>query len=103
MELVMSLTDTIINVCISLVGFLAATVLMAAFLGVRVFEQPEMVLALVMVTFGVALTLVILLVSYCCPTSCLAPALELSVYRPHLDQSPVWRNENSVGAENCLQ
>ena len=103
MELVMSLTDTIINVCISLVGFLAATVLMAAFLGVRVFEQPEMVLALVMVTLGVALTLFLFLMSHCCPTSCLAPALELNVYRPHLDQSSVWRNESSVGAENGLQ
>ena len=103
MELVMSLTDTIINVCLSLVGFFAATVLMAAYLGPRVFEQPEMVLALLMVMLGVALTLFILLMSYCCPESCLAPALDLNVYKPHLDKSPVWRNRNSVVAENGLQ
>ena len=96
MELVMSLIDTIINVCLSLLGFFAATILMAAYLGLRVFEQPEMVVALLMVMLGVALTLFLLLMSYCCPTSCFAPALEFNVYRPHLDQSPVWRNENSV-------
>ena len=102
MELVMSLKDTIINVCISLVGFFAATVLMAAYLGLQVFQQPEMVLALLMVLLGVTLTLFILLMSYCSATSCLAPALEFNVYRPHLDQPPVWKKENSVSAENGL-
>ena len=104
MELVMSLSDTIINVCLSLVGFFAATVLMAAYLGLRVFQQPEMVLALLMVALGVTLTLFILLMYSCCPTSCLAPALQFNVYKPHLDQTPVWRNENSVAvAENSLK
>ena len=42
MELVMSRKDTLINVCISPVGFCAVTVLMAAYLGLRVFHQPEM-------------------------------------------------------------
>ena len=103
MELVMSLKDTIINVCVSLVGFFAATVLMACYLGLRVFNQHEMVLALVMVTLGVALTLYVLLMSHCCPTSSLAPALEFNVYRPHLEKVPVWKNRNSVGAETSQQ
>ena len=103
MELVMSPMDTIINVCISLVGFFAAIVLMSAHLGLQVFQQPKMVLALLMVTLGVTLALFILLMSYCFPTSCLAPALEFNVYRPHLDQPPVWRKENSVVAEISMQ
>ena len=103
MGLVMSLTGTIINVCISLVGFIGATVLMAAYMGLRVFQQPEMALTLLMVTLGVTLTLFILLMSYCCPTSCLAPTLQFNVYRPHLDQTPVWRSENSVVAKYGLK
>ena len=103
MGLVMSLTGTIINVCISLVGFIGATVLMAAYMGLRLFQQPEMALTLLMVTLGVTLTLFILLMSYCCPTSCLAPPLQFNVYRPHLDQTPVWRSENSVVAEYGLK
>ena len=38
MELVMSPMDTIINVCISLVGFFAATVLMAVYLPAYLFS-----------------------------------------------------------------
>ena len=103
MELVMSLKDAIINVCVSLVGFFGSTVLMACYLGLRVFNQHEMVLALVMVTLGVALTLYVLLMSHCCPTSSLAPALEFNVYRPHLEKAPVRKNRNSVGAETSQQ
>ena len=101
--MVMSLTGTIVNVCISFVGFLAVTVVMAAYLGLRVFQQPEMVLTLLMVALGITLTLFILLMSYCCPTSCFAPPLQFNVYRPHLDQTHVWRSENSVVAENGLK